>query len=59
VVKALHQLSGWAIDHGASLDELEVTRPSLEDIYLSLTGAHSGDSSGQPAPAENRKGRGE
>ena len=37
VVQALHQLTGWAIDHRASLDGLEVTRPSLEDIYLTLT----------------------
>ena len=48
VVQALHQLTGWAIDHGARLDELEVTRPSLEDIYLSLTGAPPGDGSDQP-----------
>ena len=33
---ALHALTGWAIDHGDRLDGLEVTRPSLEDIYLSL-----------------------
>ena len=39
VHRALHQLTGWAIDHGVSLDGLEVTRPSLEDIYLSLTDA--------------------
>ena len=59
VVQALHQLTGWAIDHGVSLDELEVTRPSLEDIYLSLTGAPSGDGSSQPAPAGKPEGRGE
>ncbi len=44
VVHALHQLTGWAIDHAVGLDELQVTRPSLEDIYLSLTAAPSGDS---------------
>jgi ABC-2 type transport system ATP-binding protein len=53
VVQALHQLTGWAIDHGASLDGLEVTRPSLEDIYLSLTSALPGDGGDQPAPAGN------
>ena len=36
VPRALHALTGWAIDHGDRLDGLEVTRPSLEDIYLSL-----------------------
>jgi ABC-2 type transport system ATP-binding protein len=59
VLQALHQLTGWAIDHGASLDELEVTRPSLEEIYLSLTGGPPDDDSGQPALPGKRKGRGE
>ena len=49
VVQALHQLTGWAIDHGASLDGLQVTRPSLEDIYLSLTSPPSGGGAGEPA----------
>ena len=39
VTSALHQLTGWALDHRISLDGLEVSRPSLEDIYLSLTSA--------------------
>ena len=56
VVQALHQLTGWAIDHRASLDGLQVTRPSLEDIYLSLTGTPSGDSGGRPAPPAEAKG---
>jgi ABC-2 type transport system ATP-binding protein len=56
VLQALHQLTGWAIDHGTSLEGLEVTRPSLEDIYLSLTGPPSNDSTGEPAPAGKRKG---
>jgi len=55
VTVALHQLTGWALDHQASLDGLEVTRPSLEDVYLSLTGAHSGDGAG---PAGERGGPG-
>jgi ABC-2 type transport system ATP-binding protein len=53
VIQALHQLTGWAIDHQASLDGLEVTRPSLEDIYLSLTGPPADP----PAPAATRAGR--
>jgi ABC-2 type transport system ATP-binding protein len=36
-VVALHDLTGWAIEHGLPLDGLEVIRPSLEDIYLALT----------------------
>jgi hypothetical protein len=39
VTVALHQLTGWALDHQIRLDGLEVSRPSLEDVYLSLTGA--------------------
>jgi ABC-2 type transport system ATP-binding protein len=37
VVRDLHQLTGWAIDNRIALDGLEVSRPSLEDVYLSLT----------------------
>ena len=33
----LRDLTDWAIDEGLRLDGLEVTRPSLEDVYLSLT----------------------
>lgn len=40
VVRDLHRLTGWSLDSGVSLDGLEVIRPSLEDVYLSLAGAH-------------------
>jgi ABC-2 type transport system ATP-binding protein len=33
----LHALAGWAVAQGVELSELEVSRPSLEDIYLGLT----------------------
>jgi ABC-2 type transport system ATP-binding protein len=33
----LHQLTGWAIQRGATLAGLTVDRPSLEEIYLRLT----------------------
>ena len=36
--RTLHQLTGWALDHGTVLDRLTVDRPSLEDVYLRLTG---------------------
>jgi ABC-2 type transport system ATP-binding protein len=39
VATALHQLTGWAIERKIPLDGLEIIRPSLEDVYLSLTGA--------------------
>jgi ABC-2 type transport system ATP-binding protein len=58
-LQAMHRLTGWAIDHRVSLDELEMTRPSLEDMYLLLTGAPPGDGRTQPAPDGEPKGRGE
>ena len=36
-VAALNELTGWALSCGVDLDGLEVTRPTLEDIYLELT----------------------
>ena len=40
--RTLNELTGWAIARGVELDHLEVTRPSLEDVYLELTGTESG-----------------
>ncbi len=34
----LHELTGWARQRGYELDTLTVVRPSLEDVYLQLTG---------------------
>jgi ABC-2 type transport system ATP-binding protein len=36
-VVGLHELTGWAIEQGVPLEGLEVSRPSLEDVYLALT----------------------
>ncbi|WKZ82032.1 MAG: ABC transporter ATP-binding protein [Acidimicrobiia bacterium] len=36
--RALHELTDWALRQGVVLDSLAVTRPSLEDVYLQLTG---------------------
>ena len=36
--QVLHQLTRWALQRGTVLGELTVDRPSLEDIYLRLTG---------------------
>jgi ABC-2 type transport system ATP-binding protein len=35
--KTLASLTGWARELGVELPELEVRRPSLEDVYLRLT----------------------
>ena len=42
---ALSLLTGWAVGRGEELEALAVTRPSLEDVYLELTG------DGDAAPA--------
>jgi ABC-2 type transport system ATP-binding protein len=36
-VRDLHLLTGWALEAGVALDGLEVARPTLEDVYLTLT----------------------
>ena len=33
----VHRLLHWAVTEGVDLDGFEVTRPSLEDVYLALT----------------------
>jgi ABC-2 type transport system ATP-binding protein len=38
-VVVLNRLTGWAIERKVDLEALEVSRPSLEDVYLELTGA--------------------
>jgi ABC-2 type transport system ATP-binding protein len=38
----LHDLTGWALERGIRLDALEVSRPSLEDVYLEITGQEAG-----------------
>ena len=38
VTRTLHQLTSWAVEKGVDLDGLQVTRPSLEDVYLEITG---------------------
>jgi ABC-2 type transport system ATP-binding protein len=48
-VQTLHELTGAALARGEQLENLEVTRPSLEDVYLELTTA------ADPDPAEVAK----
>jgi len=37
VTADLYTLAGWALEHDLELDDLQVTRPTLEDVYLQLT----------------------
>jgi len=40
--KTVHDLTGWALDRGFELEAFEITLPTLEDVYLQLTGAEVG-----------------
>jgi ABC-2 type transport system ATP-binding protein len=40
--QAVHRLTSWAVERELSFDALEVTQPSLEDVYLELTGGEQG-----------------
>jgi ABC-2 type transport system ATP-binding protein len=51
----LHRLTGWALDHGTTLPGLIVDRPSLEDIYLSLTAAQDAGAAPEDTPAPRRR----
>lgn len=37
--RKVHEITGWALDRGISLEDLAIVRPSLEDVYLDLTAA--------------------
>ena len=54
-MRTLHDLTGWALEHNVELESLSVTRPSLEDVYLELTGEPPGAAAGSPGvPAAAR-----
>jgi ABC-2 type transport system ATP-binding protein len=40
--RVLHELTGWALETGDPLQGLEVSKPTLEDVYLELTGGEAG-----------------
>ena len=41
--KTLYQLTHWANEQGLELQELTVSRPSLEDVFLDLAASHDGE----------------
>jgi ABC-2 type transport system ATP-binding protein len=38
----LHDMTEWALQQGIKFERLEIRRPTLEDVYLELTGAEVG-----------------
>jgi ABC-2 type transport system ATP-binding protein len=53
----LHRLTGWALGRGLALEGLEVSRPSLEDVYLAITGSEAGTEDENAATRGRRRGR--
>ncbi len=53
-VRATQILTTWAVDHEIDLTHFSVTQPSLEDIYLELTGASDQNPQKQEATYERR-----
>ena len=53
----VHELTSAALARGGRVEELTVTRPSLEDVYLELTADAAGAVPQRP-PEPSRRGRG-
>ena len=41
--RAVHEITGWALERGVELADLTIARPSLEDVYLDLTAEDDDD----------------
>jgi ABC-2 type transport system ATP-binding protein len=54
----LYRVTGWAAERGIGLDDLSVVRPTLEDVYLELTGAPPGDVDAGAATEGSPRGNG-
>ncbi|MGB9113406.1 MAG: ABC transporter ATP-binding protein [Acidimicrobiales bacterium] len=55
LTKAIHELSGWALDRGVKLEALDIVRPSLEDVYLKLTGEATSIERTTESPTRRRR----
>ncbi|WOI52264.1 ABC transporter ATP-binding protein [Parvularcula sp. LCG005] len=47
VIRVANELTGWSVANGMEIADLEIIRPSLEDIYLSLI--KSAEAEGSPS----------
>ena len=54
LTRELWTLTSWAIESGFELRDLRIDRPSLEDVYLQLTGPDVATSSDNHAESEDR-----
>jgi ABC-2 type transport system ATP-binding protein len=52
LVRLLHELTGWALQHGSTLRHLTVDQPSLESVYLRLTAGPAAGGAEQVINAE-------
>jgi ABC-2 type transport system ATP-binding protein len=57
VTRELHELTGWALDKGIELEALQIVRPSLEDVYLQLTGSPAAPEEGGGGRRRRRRAR--
>ena len=54
--RTLHEVTGWALERGLALEGLDVTRPTLEDVYLQLTGSElAGEPEAELAPGRSTR----
>ena len=44
---SLHRLTGWAMEQGVELEDLSVSRPSLEDLFIEIVGAPGEEGRGE------------
>jgi ABC-2 type transport system ATP-binding protein len=45
--RLLHDMTGWALERNLRFESLEAHRPSLEDVYLELTGGEEASAAGE------------
>jgi ABC-2 type transport system ATP-binding protein len=50
-VDAAHLITGWALERGMALGSFQIAQPTLEDIYLELTGGEAVEPSSESTPA--------